>query len=95
MASGGAAGCVFFFETAQQLLFAQQFGLQPSGLTAFERMQEAAGSCSGRTSMATTTANRIAVFRITDIYHHGLGASTVISDVEIGDYSDTQQIIVR
>jgi hypothetical protein len=42
--SGGENGCVFFFEVAQQVLFAQQFGLQPSGLGAFERMQEAAGS---------------------------------------------------
>jgi hypothetical protein len=83
LASGGETGIVLFFEVAQQVLFAQQFGLQPSGLGAFERMQEAAGSCRGRTSIASTTANRIAVFRITDIYHHGLGASTVISDVEL------------
>jgi hypothetical protein len=63
--SGGETGVVLFFELAQQLLFAQQFGLQPSALGAFERMQEAAGSWSGRTTMASTTANRIvAVFRI-------------------------------
>jgi hypothetical protein len=94
LASGGETGIVLFFEVAQQLLFAQQCGLQPSGLDAFERMQEAAGSWSGRTTIVSTTANRIAVFRITDIYHNGLGTSTVISDVEIGDYSDTQQITV-
>jgi hypothetical protein len=57
-------------------------------------MQEAAGSCNGRTAIASTTANRIAVFRITDSYHNGLSASTVISDLEIGDYSDTQQITI-
>jgi hypothetical protein len=58
---------VFFLESAQQLLFAQQRGLQPSGLGAFERMQEAAGSWRGRTAIATTTANRIgAVFRMTN-----------------------------
>lgn len=58
--SGCETGIVFFFETAQQVLFAQQFGLQPSGLGAFERMQDAAGSCSGLTNIANTTANRIA-----------------------------------
>jgi hypothetical protein len=56
---------VFFLETAQQVLFAQQFGLHPSWLGAFERMQEAAGSCNGLTSMASTTANKMgAVLRI-------------------------------
>ena len=69
---------MFFLETAQQLLFAQQFGLQPSWLTAFERMHDAAGSWSGLTNIASTTANRIvAVFRIADIYHEGPGASTL------------------
>jgi hypothetical protein len=43
LASGGETGIVLFFEAAQQVLFAQQFGLQPSGLGRFERMQEAAG----------------------------------------------------
>jgi hypothetical protein len=53
-------------ETAQQFLFAQQFGLQPCGFGAFERMHEAAGSCSGLIAIANTTANRIgAVLRIT------------------------------
>ena len=67
-----------FLETAQQLLFAQQFGLQPSALGAFERMHEAAGSWSGLPNMASTTANRIvAVFRIAHIYHKGPGASTL------------------
>jgi hypothetical protein len=69
---------VFFLETAQQLLFAQQFGLQPSALGAFERMHEAAGSWSGLTNIASTTANRIvAVFRMAGIYHKGPGASTL------------------
>jgi hypothetical protein len=67
LASGGETGIVLFVEVAQQVLFAQQCGLQPSGLGAFERMHEAAGSCSGRTSIASTTANRIAVLRIADI----------------------------
>jgi len=68
---------VFFFEAAQQLLFAQQFGLQPSGLGRFERMQEAAGSWSGRTSIARTMAIRIgAVLRMTQTYHMSRAAST-------------------
>jgi hypothetical protein len=44
LASGCEIGVVLFFEVAQQLLFAQQCGLQPSGLGAFDRMQDAAGS---------------------------------------------------
>jgi hypothetical protein len=68
LASGGEFGIVLFFEVAQQVLFAQQFGLQPSGLTAFERMHEAAGSWSGRTAIASTTAIKIgAVLRMTSI----------------------------
>jgi hypothetical protein len=78
LASGGENGCAFFFETAQQFLFAQQFGLQPAGSGAFERMHEAAGSWSGRTAIANTTAIRIgAVFRMENIYHTRSGASTL------------------
>ena len=65
LTSGGATGVALFFENAQQLLFAQQCGLHPCGSGAFERIQEAAGSSSGLTSIASTTANRMApVFRI-------------------------------
>jgi hypothetical protein len=68
LASGGETGIVLFFEVAQQVLFAQHFGLQPSRLTAFERMQEAAGSWSGRTAIASTPAIKIgAVLRMTNI----------------------------
>jgi hypothetical protein len=68
LASGGETGIVLFFEVAQQVLFAQQFGLQPSGLGAFTRMQEAAGSWSGLIAIASTTAIRIgAVLRMTNI----------------------------
>lgn len=59
LASGGEKGWAFFLEVAQQLLFAQHFGLQPSGLGAFERMQEAAGKRSGAAAMANTIVNRI------------------------------------
>lgn len=71
---------MFFFETAQQVLFAQQFGLQPSGLGAFERMQEAAGSWSGRANIASTTAIRMAaVFRIEITSSTRLGAFQCIA----------------
>jgi len=67
LARGCDNGVVLFFEVAQQLLFAQQCGLQPSALGAFDKMQEAAGNCSGRTSIASRTANRIGVvLRIPD-----------------------------
>jgi hypothetical protein len=92
--SGWETGVVLFLETAQHVLFAQQCGLHPSRLGTFEKMQEAAGSWSGRANIATTTVIRMAVFRIADIYHNRLAASMLISDVEIGDYSDTQQIAV-
>ena len=63
--SGCETVLVSFLEVAQQLLFAQHFGLQASWLGAFERMQDAAGSSSGRTAIAKSTANRIpAFFRI-------------------------------
>jgi hypothetical protein len=77
LASGCETGIVLFFEVAQQVLFAQQCGLQPSGLGAFERMHEAAGSWSGRTAIASTTANRIgAVLRITQkLAHESPGSS--------------------
>jgi hypothetical protein len=56
---------VAFLESAQQVLFAQQFGLQPSELGAFERTHDAAGSWSGLASIANTTVTTIvAVFRI-------------------------------
>jgi hypothetical protein len=61
--SGGATGSLLFFDSAQQVLFAQQFGLQPSALGAFERMQDAAGSWSGLTNSARTIANRIGAVR--------------------------------
>ena len=62
---GCETGVVLFFETAQQVLFAQQSILHASWLGAFERMQDAAGSWSGRASIASTTAQRIAaVFRM-------------------------------
>jgi hypothetical protein len=65
-ASGWDAGPVFFSDTAQQVLFAQQPGLQAFGLGAFERMHDAAGKRSGATAMASTTVNKIAaVLRIT------------------------------
>src|SRR5205085_11005646 len=57
---GGAIGVALFLESAQQLLFAQQCGLQPCWSGAFERMHEAAGSWSGLTSIASTTVNRMA-----------------------------------
>jgi hypothetical protein len=55
-------GFVSFLEVAQQVLFAQHFALQASWLRAFERMQDAAGSWSGRTAIARSTANRMAAF---------------------------------
>jgi hypothetical protein len=68
LASGCEIGVVLFFEVAQQRLFAQQCGLQPSVLGAFERMHDAAGSCSGLINIATTTAKRIgAVLRMRNI----------------------------
>ena len=68
LASGGATGVAPFLESAQQLLFAQQCGLQPCCSGAFERMQDAAESWSGLTSIASTTANRITpVFRMRNI----------------------------
>jgi hypothetical protein len=67
LASGCETGIVFFLETAQQVLFAQQFGLQPSGLGVFERMQEAAGSCRGLTIIANAMANKIGPFRIANV----------------------------
>ena len=79
LASGCETGVVLFFEAAQQLLFAQQCGLQPSGLGAFERMQDAAGSWSGLTNNASTTAKKMgAVLRMADIYHTGPGASNAV-----------------
>jgi hypothetical protein len=56
---------VFLCETAQQVLFAQHPLLQASWLGAFERMQDAVGSRSGVTNIASTIVNRIAaVLRI-------------------------------
>jgi hypothetical protein len=56
---------VFFSDTAQQVMFAQQLLLQASWLGAFERMHEAAGSRIGVTNIASSTVNRIAaVLRI-------------------------------
>ena len=43
-ASGCEAGPVFFSDTAQQVMFAQQLLLQASWLGAFERMHETAGT---------------------------------------------------
>lgn len=43
LASGCAAGAVFFSETAQHVLFAQQPGGHASLLGAFERMHDCAG----------------------------------------------------
>jgi hypothetical protein len=64
--SGCEAGALFFSETAQQIMFAQQLLLQASRLGEFEKMQEAAGSWNGITNNASKTVNRIvAVFRIT------------------------------
>ena len=58
-------GLVSFLEVAQQVLFAQHFGLQAWWLGAFERMQDAAGSSSGRTAIVKSATNRIpAFFRI-------------------------------
>jgi hypothetical protein len=71
---------VLLLETAQHVSLAQQCGLQPSVLGPFERMQEAAGSCSGLTNIARTTANRIgAVFRMADIYHKRPDASNALA----------------
>ena len=68
LASGGEIGVGLFFEVAQQLLFAQQSILHRCSLGAFERMQEAAGSWSGLTNIASTTANRMgAVLRMQNI----------------------------
>jgi hypothetical protein len=56
---------VFLCDTAQQVMFAQHPLLQASWLGAFERMQDAAGSRSGVTNIASTIMNRIAaVLRI-------------------------------
>ena len=64
-ASGCDAGPVFFSDTAQQVMFAQQLLLQASWLGAFERMHDAAGGRRGVINIASTTVNRIAaVLRI-------------------------------
>lgn len=56
---------MFFCETAQQVMFAQQLLLQASWLGAFDRMHDAAGRRSGEINIASTTVSRIAaVFRI-------------------------------
>jgi len=63
--SGCDAGPVFFCETTQQAMFAQQLLLQASWLGAFERMHDAAGSRSGVINIASASARKIAaVFRI-------------------------------
>jgi hypothetical protein len=54
-------GLVSFLEVAQQVLFAQHFGLHASWLGAFESMQDAAGSCNGLNDIAKSTANRISI----------------------------------
>jgi hypothetical protein len=68
LASGCEIGVVLFFEVAQQLLFAQQSILHRCSLGAFERMQDAAGSWSGLTNIANSTAKRMgAVLRMKNI----------------------------
>jgi hypothetical protein len=63
---GWEIGPVVFPEKAQQVLFAQQFGLQLSWLGALDRMHESVGSCNGLIAIASATANRIGtVLRIT------------------------------
>jgi len=80
LASGGATGVAPFLERAQQLLFAQQCGLQPWVSGAFERMHDAAGSWSGVANNANTTAKKMgAVLRIIDIYHTGPTASNALA----------------
>gem|GEM_PF-5370407 len=88
LASGGETGIVLFFEVAQQLLFAQQFGLQPSGLGAFDRMQEAAGSWRGRIAIANTTAIRIgAALRIALLVAHELGCVDIATRARATSFS--------
>jgi len=58
--SGCDAGPLFFFETAQQVLFAQQLLLHASWLGAFDRMHDAAGSRNGMINIASATGSRIA-----------------------------------
>jgi hypothetical protein len=56
---------VFSFETAQQIMFAQQSLLQASWLGAFDWMHDAAGSRSGVINIASASVSRIAaVLRI-------------------------------
>ena len=62
---GCDTGPVFFFDTAQQVLFAQQLLLQASRLGAFDRMHAAAGRRSGVIDIASESVRKIAaVFRI-------------------------------
>ena len=64
-ANGCEAEPVFFSDTAQQVMFAQQLLLQASWLGPFERMHDTAGNCNDVVNIASTTANKIAaVFRI-------------------------------
>jgi hypothetical protein len=64
-ANGWDAGPVFFSDTAQQVMLAQQWLLQASWLGAFERMHDAAGTWSGAINIANTIVSRIAaVLRI-------------------------------
>jgi len=64
-AKGCEAEPVFFSDSAQQVMLAQQLLLQASWLGPFERMHDAAGNCSDVANIANTTANKIAaVFRI-------------------------------
>ena len=64
-AKGCEAKPVFFSDTAQQVMFAQQLLLQASWLGAFERMHDAVGKRSGASDIASTIGIKIApVFRI-------------------------------
>ena len=58
-ATGWGTDPLFFSETAQQVLFAQQWGLHAFSLGAFERMQDAAGNRRGATARASTMTTRV------------------------------------
>ena len=59
-AKGCEAEPVFFSDTAQQVMLAQQCLLQASWLDAFERMHDTAGTWSGAINIAHPIVSRIA-----------------------------------
>jgi hypothetical protein len=67
-ASGWEIGAVFFFDVAQQALFAQQPAWQAFWLDALDRMQVRAETPSGAATSVTTSATEIIILRNIELF---------------------------